>query len=80
MERQPRRTPSQQQQRNFGEIPPPPEGKPEMWVQLGIEQHQRSNRLIEEHQHQTRILLHTVQQLQEDMERVCKDNARMMQE
>ena len=40
-----------------------------MWVQLGIEQHQRSNRLIEEQQHQTRILLHTVQQLQEEMER-----------
>ena len=51
-----------------------------MWVQLGIEQHQRSNRLIEEQQHQTRILLHTVQQQQEEMERVRKDNARMMQE
>ena len=51
-----------------------------MWVQLGIEQHQRSNRLMEEQQQQTRILLHTVQQLQEEMERVRQENARMMQE
>ena len=51
-----------------------------MWVQLGIEQHQRSNRLIEEQKQQTRILLHTVQLLQEEMERVRRENARMMQE
>ena len=75
-----RRTPSQQSQWNAGEMQPPPGGNPEMWVQLGIEQHQRSNRLIEEQQQQTRILLHTVQQLQEEMERVRQENAMMMQE
>ena len=80
MERQTRQTPLRQQQRNVGDIQPPPKGNPKMWVQLGIEQHQRSNRLMEEQQQQTRVLLHTVQQLQEEMERVRNDNARLMQE
>ena len=75
-----RRTPSQPPPRSGEELPPPPEGNPEMWVQLGIEQHQRSNRLIEEKHQQTRILVHKVQQLQEEMERVRRENARMMQE
>ena len=33
---------------------------PEMWVQLSVEQHQKTSRLLEEHQHQIGFLLNTV--------------------
>ena len=35
----------------------------EMWVQLSVEQKQKTSRLLEEQQHQTSFLLNTVQQL-----------------
>ena len=53
---------------------------PELWVQLGVEQHQKTSRLLKEQQHQTSILLNTMQKLQEEMERVCDDNAHLMHE
>ena len=36
----------------------------EMWVQLTVEHHQKTSRLLEEQQHQTSFLLNTVKQLQ----------------
>ena len=53
---------------------------PEMWVQLTMEQHQRTSRILEEQHHQTIFLLSTVQQLQEEMIRVRKDNERLLQD
>ena len=49
---------------------------PEMWVQLTVEQHQKTSKMLEEQQQQTTSLLNTVQQLQEEMIRVRKDNER----
>ena len=53
---------------------------PEMWVQLTVEQHQKTSQLLEEQQQQTAFLLNTVQQLQEEMIRVWKDNERLLQD
>ena len=53
---------------------------PEMWVQLTVEQHQKTSRLLEEQQQQTTFLLNTVQQLQEEMIRVRRDNERLLQD
>ena len=72
------RIPLQQPPRNAGETQPQQERNPEMWVQLGMEHHQQTSRLLEEQQHQTRILVTTMQQLQEEMERVQNDNAIFM--
>ena len=51
-----------------------------MWVQLSVDQRQQTNRLLEEKQRQTSILLSTIQKLQEDMVRVRSDNEKLMQE
>ena len=53
---------------------------PEMWVQLTIEQHQKTSRLLEEEQQQTTFLLNMVQQLQEEMMRVRRDNEKLIQD
>ena len=54
---------------------------PEMWVQLTVEQHQKTSKLLEEQQQQqTTSLLNTVRQLQEEMTRVWKDNEKLLQD
>ena len=53
---------------------------PEMWVQLTVEQHQKTSWLLEEQQQKTAFLLNTVQQLQEEMIRVQRDNERLLQD
>ena len=53
---------------------------PEMWIQLSVDQHQQTSRLLEEQQHQTSIMLNTVQKLQEEMVGVRIDNERLIQE
>ena len=53
---------------------------PEMWVQLTVEQHQKTSRLHEEQQQQTTFFLNTVQQLQEEMIRVRRDNERLLRD
>ena len=53
---------------------------PEMWVELTVEQHQKMSRILEEQQQQTVFLLNTVQQLQEEMMRVRKDNEKLLQD
>ena len=53
---------------------------PKMWVQLIVEQHQKTSRLLEEQQHQTIFLLNTIHQLQEEMLRLGKDNERFLQD
>ena len=53
---------------------------PEMWVQLSVEQHQKTSRLLEEHQRQTGFLLNPVQQLQEEMLRLRNDNEWLLQD
>ena len=65
----------------------PPEGlqgpavmNPEMWVQLMVEQRQKTSQLLEAQQEQTAFLLNTVQQLQEEMLRVRKDNEKLLQD
>ena len=65
---------------NTGEPQAQPVMDPEMWVQLSVEQHWKTSRLLEEKQHQTNFLLNTVQQLQEEMVRVRKDNEWLLQE
>ena len=37
-----------------------PEMNPKMWIQLSIDQHQQTSRLLEEQQHHTNILLSTM--------------------
>ena len=71
---------TQQPPPGVGETQPRSEVNPEMWIQLGVEQHQQTSRLLEEQQHQTSILLKTVQKIEEEMEKVRNDNARLMQE
>lgn len=53
---------------------------PEMWIQLSVDQHQQTSRLLEEQQHQTSIMLNTVQKLQEEMVGVRIDNERLIKE
>ena len=57
-----------------------PEVNLEMWVQLSIDQHQQTSRLLEEHQCQTNRLLDKLQQFQTEMVRVQSDNERLMRE
>ena len=57
-----------------------PEMNPKMWIQLSIDQHQQTSRLLEEQQHHTNILLSTMQKMQEEMVHVISDNERLMQE
>lgn len=53
---------------------------PEIWIQLSIDQHQKTSKLLEEHQHHTNILLNTMQKLQEEMVHVSSDNEHLMHE
>ena len=53
---------------------------PEMWIQLSVDQHQQTSRLLEEQQHQTNIMLNTVQKLQEEIVGVQIDNEHLIQE
>ena len=50
-------------------VEPIPQSHPEMnlklWIQLSVDQHQKTSRLLEEQQHQTSILLRNMQKLQE---------------
>ena len=64
-----RRGSTQQIPQHIGELVPQPrsEMNPEMWIQMSVYQHQQTSRLLEEKQHQTSILLNTVQKLQEEM-------------
>ena len=54
-----------------------PEVNPEMWVQLSVDQHQQTSRLLEEQQCQMNILLDMMQQFQTEMIIVRSDNKRL---
>ena len=60
-----RRGTSHQTPRNAGETHslPNPEVNPEMWVQLSVDKHKKTSRILEEQQRQTNKLLDTVKQL-----------------